>query len=61
MELGIGVGAVMHAHADRAKIYALALRHRFRQSKMKRLVTGPFRQVVRECPGDIPNFHRVIS
>ena len=58
MESGIGVGAVMHAHADRPKIYALAFRYLSSQPKMKWLVTGPFRQIVRERPGDIPNFHR---
>ena len=58
MEFGIGVGAAMHAHTDRAKIYALALRYLSSQPKMKRLVSGPFRQIVRERPGDIPNFHR---
>ena len=48
MKSCVGVGAVVHTHFNRAKIDALAFRYRFRQLKMKRFVTRPFRQLVRK-------------
>ena len=48
MQLRIGVRAVVHTHRDRAQIYGLPLCDLSRQSMMKRLVAGPFREVIRK-------------
>ena len=45
----ISVRAVMYAHRDGTQIYGGAFGDLFRQPIMKRLVTGPFREVIRKC------------
>ena len=46
METRIGMRAVVHAHRDGAEIHGLAFGDLCRQSVMKRLVAGPFCQIL---------------
>ena len=48
MESRIGVGAVVHAHGDRAEIHTAAVGNLACQSITKRLVAGPFGKFVRK-------------
>jgi hypothetical protein len=61
VEPGVGVRAVVHAHANRTQINAFAFRFLSRQLKTTRLVTGPFCKIIRKRSRNIPDFHGVIS
>jgi hypothetical protein len=47
MKWSIGVRAVVHAHRDRAEIYARAFCDLVRNTITKRFVTRPFGEVIR--------------
>src|SRR6266513_3000311 len=52
MKSGVGVRAVVHAHRDRAEIYARAFCDLVRNTITKWFVAGPFSEIIRSRAGE---------